>query len=99
MTPTGLHTKAVLGWERKNIGGGEPHPGQEPIWETLVSGRLIILGTNHSQRGDERILYPPIPSERRTARNCESGCMGWKRSRKCRRVPVRQGVSTFGWCI
>ena len=32
------------GWERK-YWSGEPHPGQEPIWETLVSGRLIILGT------------------------------------------------------
>lgn len=24
---------------------GVPHPGMEPVWETLVDGRLIVLGT------------------------------------------------------
>ena len=32
------------GWQAR-YWSGEPHPDQEPIWETLVTGRLIILGS------------------------------------------------------
>jgi hypothetical protein len=29
---------------------GDPYPNNEPIWETLVDGRLIVLGTDIRQR-------------------------------------------------
>jgi hypothetical protein len=29
---------------------GEPYPGQTPIWETIVDGRLIVLGTGLRER-------------------------------------------------
>ena len=32
---------------------GEVYPDQEPIWETLVDGRLIVLGTDIRQRAYE----------------------------------------------
>jgi hypothetical protein len=29
---------------------GEPYPGKEPIWETLIHGRAIVLGTDLRER-------------------------------------------------
>jgi hypothetical protein len=45
------------GWIQ-NYWVGEPYPNKEPIWETLVDGRLIVLGTDIRQRA-----YATIKSE------------------------------------
>jgi hypothetical protein len=37
---------------------GEPYPNQTPIWETLVDGRIVVLGTDIRQRA-----YAKIKSE------------------------------------
>lgn len=42
----------------QNYWAGDPYPNKEPIWETLVDGRLIVLGTGIRQRA-----YAAIKSE------------------------------------
>ena len=42
----------------RNYWAGDPYPDKEPIWETLVDGRLIVLGTDIRQRA-----YAAVKSE------------------------------------
>lgn len=42
----------------RNYWAGDPYPNKEPIWETLVDGRLIVLGTDIRQRA-----YAAVKSE------------------------------------
>lgn len=51
---TGSSTLNDQEWPR-HYWSGEPFPGQAPIWETLVTGRLIILGTAIRERSRDLI--------------------------------------------
>jgi hypothetical protein len=42
----------------KGYWAGQPYPNEEPIWETLIDGRLIVLGTDIRERA-----YRAIKSE------------------------------------
>lgn len=42
----------------QNYWAGHPYPNKEPIWETLVDGRLIVLGTDIRHRA-----YTAVKSE------------------------------------
>jgi hypothetical protein len=52
LTDEGTLDRSKLDWLRR-YWSGEPRPDHDPIWETMVDGKLIILGTQVRQRAYE----------------------------------------------